>query len=67
MENGAGYLSTEDKEVITTVIDIEEHPVKMEDEEETDTLICDSPAPDTEVSDQEQPYDVGEFNTAGYL
>jgi hypothetical protein len=41
--------------------DIEEHPVKLEmEEEETDTLICGLPAPDTEPSDQEQP-EIGKF------
>jgi hypothetical protein len=46
----------EDMRFFESCIDIEEHPVKLEmEEEETDTLICGLPAPDTEFSDPEQP------------
>jgi hypothetical protein len=46
----------EDRDLITSCIDIEEHPVKLE---QSDALICGLPASDTEFSDQEQPQDVG--------
>jgi hypothetical protein len=50
----------EDMICFESCIDIEEHPVKLEmEEEETDTLICGLPAPDTESSDQEQPSEIG--------
>jgi hypothetical protein len=46
----------EDGDPISSCIDIEEHLVKLE---QSDALICGLPAPDTEISDQEQPQDVG--------
>jgi hypothetical protein len=54
----------ENGNLITSCIDIEEHPVKLE-EEQSDALICGLPAPDTEISDQEQHQDIGIclFNT----
>jgi hypothetical protein len=41
-------------ENLSTSIDIEEHPVKLEDEEDQSGMFCDLPAPNTEISDQEQ-------------
>jgi hypothetical protein len=46
----------EEGDIITSCIDVEEHPVNLE---QSDTLICGLPAPDTETSDQEQPQDIG--------
>jgi hypothetical protein len=48
----------ENEDLITSCIDIEEHPVKLE-EEQSKALICGLPAPDTEISNQEQPRDIG--------
>jgi hypothetical protein len=53
-----GRGNKEDGNILTAPIDIEEHPVKLE-EEQSDTLICGLPAPATEISDQEQPQDIG--------
>jgi hypothetical protein len=52
----------EDMRFIESCVDIEEHPVKLEmEEEETDTLICGLPAPGTEFSDQEKPHKIGKL------
>jgi predicted RNase H-like nuclease len=40
----------DDEDLIMSCIDIEEHPVKLE-EEQSDALICGLPAQDTEISD----------------
>jgi hypothetical protein len=48
----------EDGDLVTSCIDIEEHPVKLE-EEDCNMLICGLPAPGTEFSDQEKPHDIG--------
>jgi hypothetical protein len=64
MENAMKIkVEPEDGDLITSCIDIEEHPVKLEDEEEqTDMLICGLPAPDTEDSDQEQSHAISRLS-----
>jgi vacuolar-type H+-ATPase subunit D/Vma8 len=44
------------RDLVRSCIDIEEHPVKLE---QSDTLICGLPAPDMETSDHEQPHNTG--------
>jgi hypothetical protein len=52
MDNSIKVEPSEDGDPLSFFIDIEEHPVKLEDEEDqTDTLICGLPAPDTELHD----------------
>jgi hypothetical protein len=52
--------SSEDGDLSTSHIDIEEHPVKLEDQEEqNDSPICGLPVPDT--ADQKQGHDIGKF------
>jgi hypothetical protein len=44
----------------TSCINTDERPVKQEDEEQqSDPVICGLPAPETEISDHEQPHNIG--------
>jgi hypothetical protein len=57
MENAVKIKAEpEEEDLITSCIDIEEHPVKLE---QSDALNCGLPAPDTDTSDQEQPHNTG--------